>query len=161
MYPSGVIGGSGYLSTWGKLRIAYGRNTQNQYGLVVEFFSREWQHGLKLAGGYPGWAVKPPSGGIEPDDHDPFHWQPVFRCSRGFLEDELGDIYLIGPENEAPPYVTYIVSEKLQAHLLGKNINSNDGSAPMTSFFWDYYYEVEVIGHDATTVTSVEGFENF
>jgi hypothetical protein len=77
------------------------------------------------------------------------------------MPEDNGDIYLIGPVGVDPSYIHWIVSEKLEAHLLGKNINSNDGSAPMTSSFWDGYYELQVIGNGSTTVTSVEGFENF
>jgi hypothetical protein len=167
MYVSGIIGGSGYLSTWGKFRIAYGRNEQTVEvgGLVLTEFNREWAHGLKLAGGYPGWVVKPPSGHFDPilpDWYDNlFNWQPAFRCTPGFMPEDNGDIYLIGPVGINPSYIHWIVSEKLEAHLLGKNINSNDGSAPMTSSFWDGYYELQVIGNGSTTVTSVEGFENF
>ena len=163
MYASGIIGGSAYLSTWGKFRIAYARNEQTVEvgGLILTEFNREWAHGLKLAGSHPGWVVKPPSGSFDPldSDYDLFHWQPAFRCTPGFLPEDDGDIYLIGPYSEDG--IKWIVSEKLEAHLLNKDINSNDGSAPMTSSFWDNYYELQVIGNGSTTVTSVEGFENF
>lgn len=143
-------------STWGKFRIALGRNTF-QMPVLTEF-SREWEHGLKVPGGYPGWAVKSPD--VNEDFTAPREtdWQPVFYCTPEAFPGKGGDIYL--SIYFGGSYV-YTISEKLQAYLLDKDINTNDGSAPMRLEFWDAYSDPEVLGPNSTTVTSVEDLDNF
>lgn len=159
-YESGIVGGDAFLSTWGKFRVALGRNDVSlpvmpSASNEASYFNREYTSGFRMDDDTNKWIRKPPS---QERFFDVIVWNPYF-AGRGVVDPEdpeviTGEIYYYYYQWNIPT-----LTEEMIAYLDGKEISSDGGNATIDAAFWAS--NGVPVADEVTDVTAVGGLVTF
>lgn len=117
-----AVGASASVSTWGKFRCAYGRNTS---ALTISEHNAEYENGFKSASEGSGLIrIKAAS------TRSAFYYQPTFKNFWTDVPDNENQITIFGGSDTSP---SFPATAEVEAQLTGETMTLDNGGVTIAS----------------------------
>lgn len=139
-----LVGSAVSVSTWGKFRCAYGRNTS---ALTISAHSAQYESGFKSAAAGSG-LIRINRSTVR----SALYYQPTFNNTWTDIPDNENIIAIFGGSQNVPPYPA---TDEMAAELVGETMTLDNGSVIIASSLMALGFQVEMGPPDLGSVVSI------